>query len=71
MLIINGGTKLLNYSVAEAFRRAGRSRYPVAYASLEGRHEAVFYTLPDDPGGTVETADGPLDLRTSIRNSPT
>ena len=33
VMIINGGTKLLNYSVAEAFRRSGHARYPVAYAS--------------------------------------
>jgi len=55
VLIINGGTKLLNYAVAEAFRRAGRSQYPVAYASTF--RPPGLMLQPEGHGGSATRVD--------------
>lgn len=52
VMVTNGGTKLLNHTVAEAFRRAGCAQYPVTYASTLS--PAGLMLQPDGHGGRTE-----------------
>lgn len=53
--LLNGGTKLMNFAVAEIFRRAGMGRMPVAYAAPPPVPQLVLQ--PEGPGGPTYRRD--------------
>lgn len=53
--LLNGGTKLMNFAVAEIFRQAGLGQIPVAYAAPPPAPQLVLQ--PEGPGGPTHRLD--------------